>query len=62
MLDFIKNLSSTELIVILIILLVLFGARLITNLARTSGQSVKELKKIKKEFMSAIDDNKSNKN
>lgn len=65
MFDFIKNISSTELIIILIILIVLFGPRLIKALGRTSGETVKEVKQIKKEFTKAIeidDDNKSSKN
>ena len=55
MFDFIKNISSTELIIVLIILIVLFGAKVITGLGKTSGETVKEIKKIKKEFTKAID-------
>ncbi len=65
MFDFIKNISSTELILIAIILIVIFGPRLIKALGRTSGETVKEVKKIKKEFTKAIeidDDNKPSKN
>ena len=63
MFNFFKNISSTELIIIVLILLVLFGARTIIGLGKTSGETVKEIKKIKKEFTSAIDgdDNKSGK-
>ena len=60
MFDFIKNISPTELIIIVLILLVFFGGKAITNLARTSGETVKEIKKIKKEFTDAIEDNDSN--
>ena len=56
MFDFIKNISPTELGIIVLILLVFFGGKVITNLARTSGQTVKEIKKIKKEFTNAIED------
>lgn len=61
MFDFIKNIGPTEIIVIAIILVLIFGAKMITGLARTSGQTVKEIKKIKKEFTNAIneDDSKS---
>ncbi len=61
MFDFIKNIGPTEIIVIAVILVLIFGAKMITGLARTSGQTVKEIKKIKKEFTNAIneDDNKS---
>jgi sec-independent protein translocase protein TatA len=61
MFDFIKNIGPTEIIVIAVILVLIFGAKMITGLARTSGQTVKEIKKIKKEFTNAIneDDSKS---
>jgi TatA/E family protein of Tat protein translocase len=61
MLEFFKNISPTELAIIVLILVVLFGAKLMTNLAKTSGESFKELKKIKKEFTGLFDDNKSSK-
>ena len=60
MLDFIKNISPTELIIIVLILVVLFGGKAIAGrLAKTSGETVKEIKKIKREFTKAIeiDDN-----
>ncbi len=64
MFDFIKNISSTELIIVLIILTVIFGAKIITGLGKTGGETVKEIKKIKKEFTKAIeiDDNEPGKN
>lgn len=64
MFDFIKNISSTELIIIVLILVVLFGGRAIIGLGKTSGETVKEIKKIKKEFTEAIngDDDKPGKN
>jgi Sec-independent protein translocase protein TatA len=61
MLDFLKNISPTELAIIVLILVVLFGAKLMTGFAKTSGESFKELKKIKKEFTGLFDDNKSSK-
>jgi len=63
MFDFIKNISSTELIIIVLILVVFFGGKAITSLARSSGETVKEVKKIKKEFISSIegDDDKPDK-
>lgn len=56
MFDFIKNISPTELIIIIIILIVFFGGKVITGLARTSGETVKEIKKIKKEFTRITED------
>jgi len=64
MFDFIKNISSTELIVLVIILVLLFGAKVAVGLGKTSGETVKELKKIKKTFTEAVqdDDDKTGKN
>ncbi|MBI2049642.1 twin-arginine translocase TatA/TatE family subunit [Candidatus Roizmanbacteria bacterium] len=64
MFDFIKNISPTELVIIVLILIVFFGGRLVTSLAKNSGETVKEIKKIKNEFTKAIgiDDGKSKKN
>lgn len=55
MFDFIKNISSTELIIITLILIVLFGGKVITSMAKTSGETVKELKNIKKEIVKSLD-------
>lgn len=60
MFDFIKNISPVELGIIIIILIVLFGNKIITRLARSSGETVKEIKNIKKEFTRSVEgDNKS---
>lgn len=63
MFEFIRNISPVELGIIVIILIVLFGGKVITRLARTGGESVKEIKNIKKEFTHAIesDDDSSKK-
>ena len=50
MFDFIKNIGPTELIVVLLILIVFFGGKAITRLARTGGETINEVKKVKKEF------------
>ncbi len=61
MFDFLKNIGPTEIIVLAVILVLIFGAKAITGIARTGGQTVKEIKKIKKEFTNAVneDDSKS---
>ncbi|OGH17209.1 MAG: hypothetical protein A3C30_01190 [Candidatus Levybacteria bacterium RIFCSPHIGHO2_02_FULL_40_18] len=56
MFDFIKNISPIELAIIVIILIVLFGGKAIMSLARTSGESVKEIKRIKNAFTKTIED------
>lgn len=61
MFDFLKNISSTEIIIIVLILIVLFGGKALVSLGRTSGETVKELKKVKKEFTSALNDDEEDK-
>ncbi len=48
MLNFLKNISSTELIILAVIFIVLFGSRAFIALGRTGGQTLKEIKKLKK--------------
>ncbi len=56
MFDFFKNISATEIIIVVLILAVLFGGKTIARgLARKSGETVKEAKKIKKEFIDAAE-------
>lgn len=61
MFDFIKNISPIELGAIALILIVIFGAKTVINMARTGGETFKEIKGIKKTFTEAIkdDDDKS---
>ena len=56
-----KNLGTTEIIIIAVVLLVLFGGKKLPELARGLGQSGRELKKAKAELEKALtDDNKKN--
>ena len=45
-----RNVSSTELIVLVVVLLVLFGGKKLNDIARGLGQSQKEFEKVKKEY------------
>ena len=56
MLNFLKNLSPTELIIIAVILIGLFGSKIFISLGRTAGESVKEIKNIKKSFTDVVED------
>lgn len=56
MFNFLKNIGPIELGAIGLILVALFGAKVITNLGRTSGETFREIKKIKKTFTEAIED------
>lgn len=55
-----SNIGSTELLVVAAVLLLLFGGKKLPSFAKGLGESVKELKKAKKEFSDALkDDDKS---
>jgi Sec-independent protein translocase protein TatA len=56
MMNFIKNIGPTELAVIALILVIFFSGKAISRLARTGGETVKELKNVKKEFTRAMED------
>lgn len=49
-LAFIGNLAGPDLIIILLIILVLFGAKRLPELARGMGQAMKEFQKAKEDF------------
>ncbi len=51
-----KNIGTTELIIIAVVLLVLFGGKKIPELARGLGQSGRELKKAKAELEQSLSD------
>lgn len=53
---FLNNIGTTELIIIGVILLVLFGGKKLSELARGIGKSGKELKNVKKEMIDAFND------
>lgn len=51
-----SNLGTTEIIIIAIVLLILFGGKKLPELARGLGQSGRELKKAKAELEKALTD------
>lgn len=56
MFNFIKNISSTEIILLVLILVVLFGGKTIAKrLAKIGGTTVKEANEVKKDFLKAIE-------
>ena len=58
MLNFIKNIGPIEIIVLVTILFLLFGRKIFIALGRTSGETLKEIKNIKKSFTEGIEGNK----
>jgi len=53
---FLSNLSPVEIAIILIILFVIFGRKAFISLGRTSGETLKEIKNIKKNLSDAFED------
>lgn len=53
---FFGNLGTTEWIIIGLVIMLLFGGKKLTELARGLGESGKELKRVKKEFQRAVED------
>ncbi len=50
------NIGSTEILIITLVIMFLFGSKKLTEWAKGLGEAGKELKKAKKEFTSAIDE------
>ena len=56
-----QNIGTTEIIIIAVVLMVLFGAKKLPEFARGLGESGKELKKASREFKSAITEDEEEK-
>jgi Sec-independent protein translocase protein TatA len=55
-LNFIKNISPTEIVIIIVVLFVLFGSSTLVRMGKTGGETLKEIKNIKKSFIEAVKD------
>lgn len=55
MLNFFRNLSPIEIGVIVVIVVVLFGPKAMKKFGKMSGETLKEVKNIKKNFSDAVD-------
>jgi Sec-independent protein translocase protein TatA len=55
MLNFFKNISPTEWAIIALILIVFLGRSTVIKLGKTSGETLREIKNIKKNFTEAIE-------
>ena len=49
-----KGLSITEVVIVLVVLIVVFGGKKIIELARGAGEATKELKNIKKDYENTV--------
>lgn len=60
-LNFIKNIGPTEWVVIAVIFVIIFGGKIAAKLGRTSGETLREIKNIKKSFNEAISEDDKDK-
>jgi len=58
MFGFLKNIGPTELIVVAAIVLFFFGSKIATKIGKASGETFKEIKKVKKSFNEAVGEDK----
>ena len=56
MFEILKNINSTELIIIILLLVIVFGTATVSNMAKKGGETYKEVKKIKKEIIEVTKD------
>lgn len=56
MFNFLKNISPTELTIIIVIFILLFGAKAFISLGKTGGETLREMKKIKKNITQTLED------
>lgn len=59
MFNFLQNISPKELlvlVVIVVLVIIFFGKRAVVGLGKSSGETFKEMKKIKKNFTDATKD------
>lgn len=56
MFNFLRNISPVEIGVIVLILLLLFGGKIVSRLGRATGETVKEIKNIKKTIGEVVED------
>ena len=56
MFNFIKNISPVEIGVIALILFIIFGRGLIIGIAKTGGETLRQIRGIKKSITDAIED------
>lgn len=54
--SFLNNIGSTEIIIIAIVIFVLFGGKKMTEWGKGLGEAGRELKKAKKEFEGALNE------
>jgi len=54
MFNFLNNIGPTELIIVGLVLIIFFGSKKMAELGKAGGETVKEIKKIKKDYSGAL--------
>lgn len=62
MLAFLRNIGPTELIVLFAIIVFLFGSKIAMRLGKASGETLKEMKKLKNEVIGGEEQSKAKPN
>lgn len=60
MLELLKNIGPVELIIILFVLVLIFGANTVSSVAKKGGETLKEVKKIKKDITEVAKEDPAN--
>ncbi len=55
MIEFLKNISPIEWLVVLLVLVILFGRGIVARIGKASGETVHEIKNVKKSFTDAVE-------
>ncbi len=62
MFNFLKNIGPTEIIVLFAVLVLFFGSKIAIRMGKASGETLKEIKKIKNEIIGATEELKGKPN
>ena len=57
--NFIQNISPTEIAIIVLIFVVIFGRKFMMGLGKASGETLKEIKNISKNITNAVEGNET---
>ncbi len=62
MFGFLKNIGPTELIIVALIVVIFFGAKIAAKLGKAGGETFREIKNVKKSFTEAVGDDEDKPN
>ena len=62
MFGFLQNISSTEITLIILLLVIIFGGKSVMDAAKKGGEAFKEIKKIEKNIMDSLQEGEDSDN